>query len=333
MRAEACAAAMLQLKREGFEPDLIVAHPGWGEALFAKDVYPRAKLAVYCEFYYAADGRDVGFDPEQQPLTFVQRCKLRLKNTTNLLSLEIADAGISPTLWQKSTFPLWAQEKITVVHEGVDLERLRFNPAARVNLIAEESGRQIELRPGAEVLSYVARNLEPVRGFHILMRTLPEVLRRRPNAHVVIVGGNDISYGMRPANAPGWKEIMLKEVGAELDLSRVHFLGQIPYDAYLQLLSISRIHTYWTVPFVLSWSFIEAAVSGLQVLASNTPPVREFADKLQVQTIDFFDHHGYAEAIVSGLANPRRQSFDSEINNLDIRHCVLHQRKWLASFL
>lgn len=333
MRAEACAAAMLQLKHEGFRPDLIVAHPGWGEALFAKDVFPHAKLAIYCEFYYGAEGRDVGFDPAQPPLTFTQQCKLRLKNTTNLLSLEIADAGISPTLWQKSTFPAWAQKKITVIHDGVDLQRLRYNPSARLNLKTDSSNYGIELCPGAEVLSYVARNLEPVRGFHVFMRTLPEVLRRRPNAQVVIVGGNDVSYGMRPADARSWKELMLQEVAPKLDIARVHFLGQISYGHYLQLLSISRLHTYWTVPFVLSWSFIEAAVSGLPVLASDTPPVQEFSDQLRVQKINFFDDGAYAEAIVHGLANPRRNEFGSEIEHLDFNHCVRRQHEWLASIL
>lgn len=331
MRAEACAAAMLQLKREGFQPDLIVAHPGWGEALFAKDVFPRAKLAIYCEFYYGAEGRDVGFDPDQPPLTFAQQCKLRLKNSTNLLSLEIADAGISPTLWQKSTFPIWAQEKITVIHEGVDLQRLQYNPLASLRLKTEASNRSIELHSGTEVLTYVARNLEPVRGFHVFMRTLPEVLRQRPNAQVVIVGGNDVSYGMRPTHGLGWKELMLQELGASLDLNRVHFTGQVPYEVYLKLLSISRLHTYWTVPFVLSWSFIEAACSGLPVIASDTPPVQEFADQLQVQKIDFFDNKAYAEAIVQGLTNPRRNKFGANIDHLDFRQCIKRQHEWLAS--
>ncbi|MBK6650369.1 MAG: hypothetical protein IPG42_12160 [Betaproteobacteria bacterium] len=111
LRAEACAAAALQLKREGFVPDVIMAHPGWGEALFIKDVFPTSRLVIYCEYYYAIEGQDVGFDPEVPSLTFAQRCRLRLKNTTNLLSMEIADAAISPTQWQKAPHPAWAQRR------------------------------------------------------------------------------------------------------------------------------------------------------------------------------------------------------------------------------
>ena len=111
LRAEACAAAAFQLKRDGFVPDLVVAHPGWGEALFIKDVFPQAKVVIYCEYYYALEGQDVGFDPEAPHITFEQRCRLRLRNTANLLSMELADAAISPTHWQKSTYPKWHRKK------------------------------------------------------------------------------------------------------------------------------------------------------------------------------------------------------------------------------
>ncbi|SFV03165.1 glycosyltransferase [Pseudoduganella namucuonensis] len=331
LRGEACAAAALQLKRDGFEPDLIIAHPGWGEALFMKDVFPRAKLVIYCEYYYAAEGQDVGFDPEQPPLTFTQRCQLRLKNTTNLLSMEIADAAISPTEWQKSTYPAWAQEKITVIHDGIDLKRLKFDPEARLKIGTRDGSQAIEFRPGDEVLSYVARNLEPVRGFHVFMRTLPEVLRQRPNARAIVVGGNEVSYGQRAPGGLSWKEHMLKEVGGELNLSRVHFVGQVSYDAYLQLLSISRVHTYWTTPFVLSWSFLEAAASGLPVIASDTVPVREFADQLQVQTVDFFGQQEYAAALVAQLAKARRNAPASDRSHLSLPRCLKRQREWLSS--
>ena len=323
LRAEACAAAALQLKRDGFEPDVIVAHPGWGEALFIKDVFPHARLVIYCEFYYAAEGRDVGFDPEEEPLTFAQRCRLRLKNTTNLLSLEIADAAISPTEWQKSTYPAWAQDKITVIHDGIDLERVKFNPNARLAIATPGSAGPITFQPGDEVLSYVSRNLEPVRGFHVFMRTLPEVLRRRPKAHAIIVGGDAVGYGSRAPGGRTWKEHMLDEVGSELDMQRVHFVGKVPYQAYLDLLSISRVHAYWTTPFVLSWSLLEAAVSGLRVVASATPPVQEFSDDLNINTVGFFDSHNYAASLCQYLEN--NEIYDRSVRDLEIlnlRKCL-----------
>ena len=172
LHGEACASAAFKLKQEGFIPDVIVAHPGWGEALFIKDVFPDARLVVYCEYYYAAEGQDVGFDPEVPPIDFSQRCRLRLRNTANLHSLDIADAAISPTQWQKSTYPAWAQDRISVIHDGIDVERLRHNPAAKIRLAANEHRPELTLQYGDSVLTYVARNLEPVRDFHVLMRTV-----------------------------------------------------------------------------------------------------------------------------------------------------------------
>lgn len=330
LRAEACAAAAFQLKREGFVPDLIVAHPGWGEALFIKDVFPQAKLVVYCEYYYAAEGQDVGFDPEVPPLTFEQRCRLRLRNSNNLLSLEAADAAIAPTAWQKSTYPAWAQDKITVIHDGIDLEKLRYNPEANLTLAGPRG--HVRIAAGDEVLSYVARNLEPVRGFHVFMRTLPEVLRRRPGARAIIVGGNEVSYGHQPAGGGSWKDALLAEVGSELDMSRVHFVGKVPYEAYLSLLSISRVHAYWTTPFVLSWSFLETAASGLPVVASDTQPVREFAGLVGATMVPFFDQAGFADRIVGRLSTPAKRTTEPKpMPEIELASCLKKQKAFLRS--
>ncbi len=329
--AEACAAAALQLKREGFEPDVIVAHPGWGEALFIKDVFPRAKLVMYCEYYYAAEGQDVGFDPEVPPLNFAQRCRLRLRNTTNLHSLEMADIAISPTEWQKSTYPKWAQDKITVIHDGIDLGRLQFDPEARLSLAANGGKSARSFAPGDEVLTYVARNLEPVRGFHVFMRALPAVLKARPKAHAIVVGGDELSYGHQAPGRVSWKEQMLAEVGADLDRSRVHFVGKVPYQTYLALLSVSRVHAYWTTPFVLSWSFLEAALSGLPVLASDSAPVMEFADRLGVATVPSFDQDRFADGLSDMLAvRDGRRSPLVHMKDLTLSTCLARQKKLLG---
>jgi glycosyltransferase involved in cell wall biosynthesis len=323
LRAEACAAAAFQLKREGFVPDVIVAHPGWGEALFIKEVFPAAKLVVYCEYYYALEGQDVGFDPEMPAMNFQQQARLRLRNTCNLHSLQIADAAISPTEWQKSTYPAWAQDMITVIHDGIDTDRLRFNPQARVAI--QSAAGTVQFQPGAEVLTYVARNLEPVRGFHQLMRALPKVLAQRPNAHAIIVGGSDISYGARASSGLDWKSHMLEEVGPGLDRSRVHFVGKVPYSTYLDLLSISRVHAYWTTPFVLSWSLLEAALSGAPVLASRTAPIEEFAEELSIKTFGFHDHAHAAELMAAQLAEPTVRKAVAIPQRLQLRHCVQAQ--------
>jgi glycosyltransferase involved in cell wall biosynthesis len=331
LRAEACAAAAFQLKREGFVPDIIVAHPGWGEALFIKDVFPQARLLIYAEYYYALEGQDVGFDPEIPPLTFEQCCRLRLKNTTNLLSLQIADAAIAPTQWQKSTYPAWAQEKISVIHDGIDLARLKPNPKAQLVLAANAYHGVLNFNTNDEVLSYVSRNLEPVRGFQVFMRTLPAVLRRRPNARAIVVGGDEIGYGHAAPHGLSWKAHLLAEVGGQLDLKRVHFVGKVPYQSYLDLLNISRVHAYWTTPFVLSWSFLEAALSGLPVVASDTPPVQEFAARVGASTLGFFDSEAYAEALTQALANTKGPRQPVNLPEISLQHCVAQQIRLLQA--
>jgi glycosyltransferase involved in cell wall biosynthesis len=181
--------------------------------------------------------------------------------------MEIADAAISPTQWQRSTYPAWAQDRITVIHDGIDSARLKPDP--KVVMTLKTQAGEIKVKPGDEVLTYVSRTLEPIRGFHVLMRTLPEVLKRRPKARVLIAGGDDRGYGYPAPGGKTWRERMLAEVGRDLALDRVHFVGRVPYQAYLQMLNVSRVHAYWTAPFVLSWSYLEAATSGLRVIASS----------------------------------------------------------------
>jgi glycosyltransferase involved in cell wall biosynthesis len=330
LHAEAAAAAALQLKREGFEPDLIVAHPGWGEALFMKDVFPDARLVIYCEYYYALHGQDVGFDPEVPSLSLQQRYRLRLKNATNLLSMEIADAAYSPTQWQRGTYPSWAQEKIAVIHDGIDMERLAHRPAAQVRLAANAHHPELTFKPGDEVLTYVARNLEPIRGFQMLMRMLPNVLRQRRNAHVLVIGGDDVSYGSRAPNGTSWREQLVGELGQSLDHARVHFVGRVSDQVYLDVLSISKLHVYWTTPFVLSWSFLEAATAGVPMIASATPPVEEFAKQLGVDTVDFFDISGFSDAVIQRLASPDVLRHPKKLPQIESAHCVKAMKGFLG---
>lgn len=329
--AEACAAAALQLQRDGFTPDVIYAHPGWGEALFMREVFPHARLLVYCEYYYAAEGQDVGFDPSLPPPGLPERWRLRLRNSTNLLSMELADGALAPTRWQRSTYPRWAQERITVIHDGIDSARLRFNPDARLALpLADGSTRTF--RPGDEVVTYVARHLEPTRGFPEFMRALPELLRQRPQAHVIVAGGDGSGYGYAAPGGAGWKQHMLDQLGDGLDLARVHFTGQLGAAQYLDLLSISRVHAYWSVPFVLSWSFLEAALAGVPVIASATAPVREFAERLGVPTLPFFDSAAFADALAERCAaGPQGPHQPRHLPDTDLAQCLARQRHWLGA--
>jgi glycosyltransferase involved in cell wall biosynthesis len=259
--------ACLQFRREGFVPDVIVAHPGWGEALFVKDVWPHVPLLNYCEFYYGGEGSDIGFLPEE-PADLDAICRVRARNAGHLLSLESCDAGITPTHWQHSRHPAPFRDKIRVIFDGIDSGLVRPAPRASVTL----PGGGV-LTAADEVITYVARNLEPYRGFPSFIRALPRLLELRPNARVVIVGGDEVSYGRSPPEAPNWREHMLREVS--LDPARVHFTGRLPYAQYLALLQVSSLHIYLTAPFVLSWSCLEAMSAGCLVLASDTAPVAE----------------------------------------------------------
>jgi glycosyltransferase involved in cell wall biosynthesis len=300
-RATACASAMLNLKSEGFTPDVIVAHPGWGEALFCKDVWPRARLVIYAEFFYSADGADYGFDPEFSVESEELRMRVRLKNTVHLHALAAADSAYSPTRWQHGQLPPEYRAKTAVAFDGIDTEVVKPNPDASATLMRE----QVRVKCGEEIITFVNRNLEPYRGFHIFMRALPQILDRRPNARCIIIGGDEVSYGSKPKGGATWREVMLKEVGRRLPMERVHFLGRVPYKHYVQLLQLSACHVYLTYPFVLSWSCLEAMSAGKVVVASRTGPVEEVIEHGENGLlVDFFDSAGLARQVNDVLGNP-----------------------------
>jgi glycosyltransferase involved in cell wall biosynthesis len=287
------------MKAKGFTPDIVIAHPGWGESLFVKEVWPDARLGIYCEFFYHRAGADVGFDPEFLDKDPGNVCRLRMKNINNLLHFDIADAGISPTHWQASTFPERFRDKITVVHDGIDTNVLRPNPDAGLTL-----NNNIRLTPETPVITFINRNLEPYRGYHIFMRALPEILDRNPEVRVLIIGGSEVSYGAAPPQGTTWKEIFLNEVKDRLDMSRVHFTGRIPYDQYMAVMQVSTVHVYLTYPFVLSWSLLEAMSMGCCIVAGDTKPLHEAIEHGKTGMLkDFFDAKGIADQVSDLLGN------------------------------
>lgn len=300
-RGLACAEAMDKLRQEGFQPDIVVAHPGWGEALFCKDVWPRARLVIYAEFFYGAEGADFMFDPELSTDSLAQRTRLRLKNTVHLQALSAADTIYAPTQWQRSRLPPEYRDRAQVMFDGIDTQAAAPDPKASVEL----AKAKVRLAAGDEVITFVNRNLEPYRGFHVFMRALPAILEQRPKAHCLIVGRDSVSYGSPPAGGGSWRDAMLKEVGARLPPGRVHFLGGLPYADYLRVLQVSACHVYLTYPFVLSWSCMEAMSAGCTVVGSRTGPVQEvIGHDRNGRLVDFFDGEALAREVTTVLENP-----------------------------
>jgi glycosyltransferase involved in cell wall biosynthesis len=300
-RGEIAAAAATTLRdKHGFMPDVVFGTPGWGETLFLGEVWPEAKRLLYAEFFYAPHGPMVGFDREYENRDLAANMTLTANQAHLLLQVHGSHRMVSPMQWQARSFPDFAQSRISVIHDGIATDDIRPMEGAKVRF--PEQG--LEFRKGDELLTFVNRNHEPARGFHIFMRALPSILKARPNAHVVIVGGDERSYSPLPAAGVTWREVLMREVGDRLDMSRVHFVGKIPYQTFLQLMQVSRVHAYLTYPFVLSWSLLEAMSAGALVVASRTPPVEEvIVDGENGRLVDFFDVAAWSEALTEALAN------------------------------
>ena len=302
-RAASVARACAQLAaQENYAPDIVFGHGGWGETLFLREVWPAARHLSYAEFFYHSTELDTDFDPEFRRPSLPAQMAVTARSAHLGQSVLQADAALAPTVWQASTFPAGLREKITVIHDGIDTDRVRPDASARLDL---PDGRI--LRAGDEVISFVNRNLEPYRGYHVFMRALPAVLAARPEAQVVIVGGEGQSYGPRPAGPLSWKRKFLDEVAGRIDPARVHFLGRVPYAQYLSLIQLARVHAYLSYPFVLSWSLLEAMSAGACVIGSRTPPVEEvIEDGRNGRLVDFFDIAGWSAALIDALENPAR---------------------------
>ena len=344
IRGEACMQALRVLADpqnvygKAFIPDAIIAHPGWGESLFVKDVYPEVPLFGYVEFHYALRGADVGFDPEFGALVSPETsARLRSKNAHNWLSFEAMQAALCPTHWQAAMLPQCIRDKTRVIFDGVNTRLTCPNPRAEIFL----EDHQVTFRAGEEIITFVNRNLEPYRGYHTFMRALPDILAARPKARVLIVGGDQVSYGSPAPGGASWKTVFFDEVKDRLDCSRVFFLGRVPKAVFIKVLQVSACHVYLTYPFVLSWSCIESLASGCAVVASRTAPVQEvIRDQDNGILVDFFDVKALASQVIDVLAQPskyesmRRRARTDAVNRYDLEQvCLPAQLQWLSSEL
>lgn len=262
----------------------------------------------------------MGFDPEFSRPGIEEQARLLGKNANLLLAMEAMDYGVSPTPFQTSTMPNWVKGKLRVIHEGVDTALCKPDAQAVIEL----PDRGVSVRAGDEVLTFVVRNLEPVRGYHIFMRALPEIMARRPNLKVFIVGGDGVSYGSRPESG-SYRARYLSEVAACLDPKRVFFLGKVPHNIFVRLMQVTRCHVYLTYPFVLGWSVLEAMSCGALVVGSRTAPVTDvIKDHDNGLLVDFFDTEGLAAKVCEVLENPkafeslRRRARETVLERFDL---------------
>ena len=357
-RGQAVARGLLHMKQKGFVPDVILAHPGWGEALFVRDIFPDTPLVLFCEFFFYPREADMAFDPEY-PCSFEQQISVKIRNSVQIASIMEANALVSPTNWQASRYPKLFQPFIHIIHEGVDTRLVTPEGEASISLVQGENGDCTVLEPGVagqgladskpdgpvltlgrgqKVLTYIARNLEPYRGFHQFIRALPAIQAKHPDMHTLIVGGDEVSYSLHLPAGQTYKQLILEPIQDSLDLSRVHFTGRVSYDVLLSIYRISSAHVYMTYPFVLSWSLLEIMAAGGLVIGSRTPPVEEVVRHGENGLlVDFFDRDALVDTVDEVLRQPekfgplRHAARQTIVTRYEQRECLEKQVALLAS--
>jgi glycosyltransferase involved in cell wall biosynthesis len=301
LRARSAFDAAWSLKQEGWDPAVIIGHPGWGEMTFMSEVFPNARKVAFAEFYYHGRGYDVGFDTGlsgEVDLETVLRADA--KNGMMAMAYAEADAIVAPTPFQAGSLPPRFREGVKVFHEGVDLDLIRPAPAEPFVL---DDGRVIGV--GTPVITHVNNHMEPLRGLQTVARALPRLLAEVPEAQVLFIGDpNRKPYGAPAPEGMTWKDVCFQ--GVDYDPARVHFLGRVPHPRMLAALRLGVAHTYYTYPFVLSWSLSEAMASGCYVIGSDTAPVRDaIRDGVNGRLLPFFDHDALSTALVDACRDPQ----------------------------
>lgn len=325
----AAANEALKLKNTGFIPDVIYGHSGWGVAMFMKDVFPEVPLICYFEWFQNAEGADTGFGGLE--ITDEQKEGLRCANSSVLVDLYSSDGGISPTEWQKKQFPTEFHNKIKVIHDGIDTDF--FKPNIETKFIINNK----TFTTNDEIITYGTRGMEPYRGFPQFMEAIEKILKLRPSAKVLIAGDNKVCYRGR-LDKGTYKELMLEKL--DLDMDRVHFVGALPYVEYLKFLQISSVHVYLTVPYVLSWSCLEAMATGCLLVSSNTAPVLEVVkNNYNGLLADFYDVDGIANKICYALENKnilsqiRENARKTILDKYSLEKLLPEHLKYINSFI
>lgn len=272
----------VELKDEGWLPDLVYDHSGWGTGAFLHDVFPDAKHIRYCEWFFNNTAESGEFLTGERP--FEARFMNSLLNLPTMMDLTRADLMIAPTEWQRRQFPDAIRRQIRIAPDGVDTDLFRPDRDARFTTPEGKS-----FVAGDRVVTYVARGADPFRGFQPFIEALGIAQAEDPDLHALILGDRKVYYGAGVGREDHFNDVMRR---AAIDPRRTHFTGVVAYEQYRQALQVSAAHIYLTVPFVLSWSAIEALATGCAFIGSDTAPVREFVE------------HG-REGLLVGFDDPR----------------------------
>ncbi len=298
LTGQAVYRACREISSKGWTPDWVINHVGFGCGFYLRDAFPNARRAALFEWYYNSYGSDVEFLQKGQ-VGPDRQMRLRTWNAHILLELADVDIAVTPTSWQQSQFPKHLRSSLKVIHEGIDWQEF-----SRLRLSRPAQPPCLDGKENCEVVTYVSRGFEDYRGFPQAMQAFAELQRRRPNVQILIAGSDVVAYGAERTDGRSWGQWARQEAG--LDSERTHWLGALQTNEYQQLLAWSDVHLYLTVPFVLSWSLIEAMAAGCSIVASDTEPVREvISDRDNGLLVDFFDVQAQVKAIEILLNNER----------------------------
>lgn len=297
LNGQAFARLGAALNKGGFDPDVIVAHSGWGSGSLARIVWPEARLIQYLEWWYNREPVDQ--EPTLMPSNREDfAAKALCRNLPFLLDVQSANAILVPTQFQADQMPHMLQPRIEVIHDGIDAGF--FRPSAADDVQFSTRG----LPDDAPIITYATRGMEPMRGFPQFMEAWSKLQHQRPDLHCVIAGRNRVCYGSQLPEGQSYKAAMLE--AHEYDMSRLHFVGHLPSTRYRALLQRSSAHVYLTLPFVLSWSLIEAMLVEAPIVASNTAPIKEVAPDSTVSYVDLHSCEQICEAITQLLGNSKQ---------------------------
>ncbi|MTE01142.1 glycosyltransferase [Paracoccus sp. YIM 132242] len=330
LTGQAFARTGIALRNEGYRPHVIVCHSGWGAGLFAKDIFPEARLVSYAEWWYNSPGADIAFLAGSYPDVIDSgpdaRMMERARNAHLALDLSSADACLCPTHFQAAQFPASIKRDLIVGHDGIDTSFFSPGPPEDPTL----GGR---VPDDARVVTFATRGMEPHRGFPEFMKAVPSIIAADRRIHVVIAGQNKVVYGPRSIRVRDWKAEALSTLN--LDPARVVFTGALRVNEYRNLLRRSDAHVYLTVPFVLSWSMLEAMSAARRLVLSDTSPVREFAGTGQA-ILSAISPPSIADAVLEALddvSDRSQRARDLIKDRIPLHDCLSFRQEVLSQFL